>query len=800
MNKTWSYGYSANNCFATCTNPLNGVRGFVTSEELDFDPGFVSEQEEIEDWPDNDDETYPSDTVSIVLLVNEAGNAVEFGMDADGRTTASRDSYGYQTNYTYTSAFDRSAIVEKGGYATQFTYDGNGNVLTVKDPLNNTQTYTYNSDNHMLTSKDPLNHTTTNTYDSNGNLLTTTDPTGVTTTYTYNSNGTVDTINDEESNETEFGYDSYANTTSITDPLNHTTTYVYSCCRVSSRTDARNRTTTYSYDDWGRRTGINYPTSTDQSFTYDAEGRMTQAVDGTGTRTYTYDSLGRKTYQTDPRGNTTATYDPASRLLSQTDVTGRLIEYDYDPNGRMELVEDPTSWATYEYDTRGRMTKESFSNGVYSAYGYDSASRLTSLNHKKTIDNSLILGYAATYDAASRLTQAVESPTTATTTYAYDNANRLTSDDRTGANPYLSDYTYNSRGLRATAFRSEDGTTSHDGTYTYDDAARLTQVVEEASGSAVNEYYTWYDDGLLKTYPGPGYDRLLDYDEEGQMTKITQDYGSSQTLAFEYGYGFDGGRRWRKDHAQNEWNWYPCGVACSAGDLTILNNTIGGSTWSTQFQILTGNSPASVSSVTPLKSITSSRWMAAAIDAVPSVVVQPVYDRYGVERADTTDIWVLLAAAAVGALLLSGCAGPRDDEESSKLPRERNIEPEVACKMKRCSDYLTSDLAEQIRNSFLDCIRGAGTDGNKIRDCINSFGKKVSAKALSGLIKYASCMVGSDLAGSTPGYDPCVENTNGSCYGCCYMDYISCLSTASQMGITVCYRNLIRCQMDCDLR
>jgi hypothetical protein len=65
----------------------------------------------------------------------------------------------------------------------------------------------------------------------------------------------------------------------------------------------------------------------------------------------------------------------------------------------MELAEDSTSWATYEYDPRGRMTKETFSNGVYSQCGYDNASRLTSLNHKKTSDHSLILGYAATYDA-----------------------------------------------------------------------------------------------------------------------------------------------------------------------------------------------------------------------------------------------------------------------------------------------------------------------------------------------------------------------------------------------------------------
>jgi YD repeat-containing protein len=179
---------------------------------------------------------------------------------------------------------------------------------------------------------------------------------------------------------------------------------------------------------------------------------------------------------------THATYDPASRLLSQTDVTGRLIEYDYDANGRLELVSDPSSWASYTYDPRGRMTRETFSNGVYSQYGYDWASRLTSLNHKKSSDNSVILGYSATYDNANRLLTSTESPVAATTTYAYDDANRLTSEDRTGSNPYLSDYTYNADGQRATAFRSEDGVTSHDGTYTYDNADELTLVVENASG------------------------------------------------------------------------------------------------------------------------------------------------------------------------------------------------------------------------------------------------------------------------------------------------------------------------------
>ncbi|MGI8923717.1 MAG: hypothetical protein ACR2HJ_06700 [Fimbriimonadales bacterium] len=57
----------------------------------------------------------------------------------------------------------------------------------------------------------------------------------------------------------------------------------------------------------------------------------------------------------------------------------------------------------------------------------------------------------------------------------------------------------------------------------------------------MNENFTWYDDNSLKTYPGPGYSRLLDYDEEARLTSIKRDAG---------------GRRWRKDYDNNVWNWY----------------------------------------------------------------------------------------------------------------------------------------------------------------------------------------------------------------------------------------------------
>ncbi len=53
------------------------------------------------------------------------------------------------------------------------------------------------------------------------------------------------------------------------------------------------------------------------------------------------------------------------------------------------------------------------------------------------------------------------------------------------------------------------------------------------------------------------------------------------TTAYDYGYAADGGRRWRKDYANNVWTWYPCGVACNAGELVEQTSDLTGATWTT---------------------------------------------------------------------------------------------------------------------------------------------------------------------------------------------------------------------------
>ena len=592
VGKTWQYNFQGNK-LSYVQDPLGNYSGqYSPSNPPPQDQngfGLAGTEE-----PDTVPATYPVGTVATAYVEDAAGYASEYGMDANGTITAVRDGNGNQTNFAYDANRNRTQIVTPDGATTTMVYDIKGNNTSTTDATNRTSTNAYNALNLVTSSVDPAGKTTTYAY-TGYKLTSVTDATSKTTTYAVGTNGLVNSVTDNAGKTTSYLYNTYGENTRITDPLGNQTNFAYVQGDRVSRTDALNRTTNYAYDAWDRLTAIDYPTSVDQSFTFDKEGRMLSAVDGTGTRTYTYDDLGRKVGQTDPRGNTVATYDEGGRLLTQTDVTGRLINYAYDGNGRLLQVSDPTTWAQYTYDNRSRVTQTLYSNGVKSIYGYDSSGRTTALTHKNA-SNAIIIGYTAGYDTAGRLNGVTEN-NGSVTSYGYDFAGRLLSENRTGTNPYVSTYTYTNRGQRATAFRSENGVASHNGMYTYDDAGRLTNVADTVTTSGLGGSYTWNNDSTLASYPGPGYTRKLSYDEEGRLTKIDRDNGTTITPAFEYGYGFDGNRRWRKDLAGNTWDWYPCGVACCAGELVTMRSTNGGATWSasnsrlSSDEIFVGGSP-----------------------------------------------------------------------------------------------------------------------------------------------------------------------------------------------------------------
>jgi len=220
-----------------------------------------------------------------------------------------------------------------------------------------------------------------------------------------------------------------------------------------------------------------------------------------------------------------------------------------------------------------------YPNGVRVEYGYDGGNRLTSITHRVVLTNAVLISYTAVYDNGDRLTQITESPSGDVTSFGYDNADNLLSETRTGTKPYSGAYTYDKTNRRKTAVVVTNGVTTHNGTYYYDGAGRLTQVIDIATNTT--EVYTWNDDGTLATSPGSGYTKVYGYDEEKHLTSIGHNVAGTVTTLYQYGYGADGNRRWRKDLAGNVWTWFPCGVACSAGELVEQTSDLTGTTWAT---------------------------------------------------------------------------------------------------------------------------------------------------------------------------------------------------------------------------
>ena len=81
-----------------------------------------------------------------------------------------------------------------------------------------------------------------------------------------------------------------------------------------------------------------------------------------------------------------------------------------------------------------------------SSFGYDNADRTTDVWHK-TGGGTVLAHYNYVYDLASNVTQRTDTDGTSTT-FGYDNADQLTSEQRGGTvTPYSIAYTYDHNGI-----------------------------------------------------------------------------------------------------------------------------------------------------------------------------------------------------------------------------------------------------------------------------------------------------------------------------------------------------------------
>jgi YD repeat-containing protein len=381
------------------------------------------------------------------------------------------------TQFRYDRGGRRSSIIDPEGKPTDFTYNLLGWLVTVRQPdpdgggplARPLTSYEYYNSGLMLRVIDPNNNSTSYQYDDLHRLLRMTQTNGVSsvvTQFAYDRESRVTRVTDPYGNQTDFNYDRLGRTTRETDPKGEPIRYDYDAAsnltRITDREgrkrefvyDAADRLTTerwktgaatvrtisYGYNDADELVSASDPDSS-YAFTYYATGWL-KTVNNAGTPlvpqvllTYSYDAAGRRTRLDNTSGVTGL---PAA-------VTAGFVKYDYDNADRVTRIQDGIVSAgsdavrkqvDFTYNQRDQFStiKRYLGAGTtlvtQASFTYDDIGRLTDLHHTRPAGTTLDR-FQLTYDAGSRITSVVTTPTGAaltpfTTNFSYDRTDQLT--------------------------------------------------------------------------------------------------------------------------------------------------------------------------------------------------------------------------------------------------------------------------------------------------------------------------------------------------------------------------------------
>jgi RHS repeat-associated protein len=456
----------------------------------------------------------------------------------------------YQT-FSYDSFGNRTNQVDELGHAWATAYDEFRRVTGRTDPLNRTTSYEYEVGgggcgscgfwNQPTKITDPKGNVITYSYDLKRQLVSSTDGNGGTTSWTYDKMGRRTKQTDALNHSYFWAYDSRNRVVAETNALGQTTTYAYDS--AGNRTnrvdgdgaitmwsyDSMNRITAtgsgslryeYGYDEGGRRTSmvtrVNGSITEMTIYTYGARDQLLSKTDPTGyTLSYGYDGVGNRT------NLVAALTGGGSAILSQS--------YAYDTRNRVSSITGNGNTTTYTHDAAGRRIAATWPNGTTATYEYDTANQLTNLAHR-TSGGSNIATFAYTYDSAGNRT----SMTTleGLNSYVYNSNNWLVAVDYPDG--HSQDFWYDKVGNR-TNLMDISTTATNIIAYAYNTANRLTS----------DSIWTYSYDGVgrLTNQTANGELRTYSYDFRSQMTSLVDTNGSIYT------YGFDGDQNRQMENA-----------------------------------------------------------------------------------------------------------------------------------------------------------------------------------------------------------------------------------------------------------
>ncbi len=383
----------------------------------------------------------------------------------------------------YFSGF-RNIEEDSDGHQTIYFLDRKGRTIAVQDALGNTRATVFDGQNHPVKIIDPRGNQTIFSYDGKQNLQFVTNALTQQTEYVYDSQYRLQNTFDPLRHVTHFEYDPTKHHRLLTrDALGNEFKLTYNSNGLpENSTDGLGTMTTYTYNNFGSpdNTKVADHTLVDQD--YDAIGRRTKLIDQANAKTYFgYNNLNLLTSITDPLlQNTQFTYSAAGRLGTRTDRNNDTIDYAYTPSGKLRRIDYPRQRhsnlekVAFTFTTAWENVATMSDSLGTSSYGYDDANRLTS----QTDPHTFAVIYH--YDQAGNLDLLTYPGTNKTVSYTYDALNRVKTVKVDWLNQTVA-YTYDAAG-RLDYLNNFNGTITD---YSYDNANRLTGIAHTKGGTTI---------------------------------------------------------------------------------------------------------------------------------------------------------------------------------------------------------------------------------------------------------------------------------------------------------------------------
>ncbi|MFQ5964050.1 MAG: MopE-related protein [Candidatus Scalinduaceae bacterium] len=478
------------------------------------------------------------------------------------------------TKINFNASGLQTSIVDRNNNTTTFAYDANDNLTAITDPVGLVTTLTYTGD--MLSSvTDPAGRVTTFEHDSEGNLTRITDPDGSNRQFSYDGRHHMTSQTSKRGFTTNYNFDfagkfvssnlpdgstrqlGPTDTVGLIDPLsglgteNNPAPVVRPDDGIATYTDGNGNQVTIETNRFGSASEIIDPLGRVTSVVRDENSAPTQVVSPNGAITaFTYDNKGNLLSLQEPVGDTlerqtSFEYEPVfNQITRMTDPAGKVTTFEYDAQGNLTRTINPLGGErTFTYDSSGLPLTSTDENGNTTTITYDANGNPATVTDAQSNVINLSRDAAGNITA---LTEGVGSPEQRTSTFTYDDLNRiLMSTDGAGA---AFQFRYDVSGNIVDA----ENHTGEIISMTYDERDRvlsvnnpingITQLTYDPNGNLItsvdglNQTTTFeYDaaDQLVKSTDALGGELLLDYDTQGNTVSFSDASGQTTTFAYD---------------------------------------------------------------------------------------------------------------------------------------------------------------------------------------------------------------------------------------------------------------------------